>query len=325
MVFGAADFSTSLVGTVGCIPVTTWVFHQNKIEGFSDYQPAIEALQFFIDNVGEFPYHKIANVQSKTRYGGMENASCIFYFENSVNGKANVDDLIAHEMAHQWFGNSVSEKEWNHIWVSEGFATYLADLFMKDKYGNEAFHKRLQNEKKIALDFIRNKPMSIIVKDISNLNSLLNPNAYQRAAWVLHMFHNKVGDQLFWTCLQDYYNSFKDQNASTDDFVKSVEKSTNKNWNLFFQQWLNRADYPILDINTTIIDNNQLEITITQTQEGDVYQLDLFPNLIQDGNKTTYEIHTNKKETKFIINNVSNEYKLDWSSLDDIFCEWKVK
>jgi len=103
------------------------VYPQNRDDGFRDYAVALSVLNYFHGHIGPYPYRKLANVQSKTKFGGMENASAIFYAENLINGKGEQEPIIAHEEAHQWFGNSVTERDWHHVWLSEGFATYFAN------------------------------------------------------------------------------------------------------------------------------------------------------------------------------------------------------
>ncbi|MEQ8532702.1 MAG: M1 family aminopeptidase, partial [Imperialibacter sp.] len=111
MVFGAATFAVDHVGSVGDIPVSSWVYHQNRNAGFYRYAQAVEILATLQDIIGPYPFEKLANVQSKTKFGGMENADNIFYNEKTVSGDRDIEGLIAHEIAHQWFGNSASEKD----------------------------------------------------------------------------------------------------------------------------------------------------------------------------------------------------------------------
>src|SRR5207249_666261 len=124
------------------IPVSAWVYPQDSAKGFYDYALATEILKFYANYIAPYPYKKLANVQSKTIFGGMENASAIFYAENSVNGERTSEDLLAHEIAHQWFGDMASETSFEHLWLSEGFATYFTDLYFEKKYGKEAMVTR---------------------------------------------------------------------------------------------------------------------------------------------------------------------------------------
>ena len=108
MVIGVADFAIDHPADVGNIPLYTYVFPESKDAGFKSYQVAKEILPYYIKMIGPYAYEKLANVQSKTIFGGMENASAIFYFENSVSSKG-IEELMAHEIAHQWFGDAASE------------------------------------------------------------------------------------------------------------------------------------------------------------------------------------------------------------------------
>ena len=101
---------------------------------------------------------KLANVQSKTIFGGLENASCIFYSENSVTGKGKAEKLIVHEVAHQWFGNSVTENDWHHIWLSEGFATYLTSVYFEKNYGTEQLALEMKSDRDQVINYYLKSP-----------------------------------------------------------------------------------------------------------------------------------------------------------------------
>ena len=137
MVVGISRFAVQNLGNFDQIPISSWVYPQNRKEGFYDYSLAIDIVDYFTKNIAPFPFSKLANVQSKTRFGGMENAGAIFYSENSVTGKRKSESLLAHEIVHQWFGDSATEKEWSHLWLSEGFATYFTNLYLEHKYGRK--------------------------------------------------------------------------------------------------------------------------------------------------------------------------------------------
>ncbi len=246
MVIGVAPFSVEEAGRVKDVPVSTWVYPQNAKDGFYDFKPAVEILDYLINKIGDYPYRKLANVQSKTRFGGMENASNIFYFENSVNGKREREFLITHEIAHQWFGNSASEANWHHAWLSEGFATYMTHLYAEDTYGNETLKERLQVDRVKVIEFSKQNYVPIVDISIDNYMKLLNANTYQKGGWVLHMLRREVGDENFFNGIRTYYSRYKYSNALTSDFRRVMESVSGKDLMNFFQQWVFEAGHPKL-------------------------------------------------------------------------------
>ena len=299
-VIGVARFGVSYAGDVDGIPITSWVYPQNRDDGYDDYGLAVEVLDFFIDNIGDYPYRKLANVQSKTRYGGMENASNIFYFEQSVTGDGRHEDLIAHEIAHQWFGNSVTEHNWHHIWLSEGFATYGANLYMEHKYGRPALVERLESERQQAVSFAQRLSRPIVDTLVRDWNRLLNPNSYQKGSWVLHMLRREVGEEAFWKGLKTYYEEFKNQNALTKDFKFVMEQSSGKNLSRFFDQWIFQAGHPELKIDWKAgAMKHSLEIVVIQLQDS----LFSFPLDIQavgkDGSTQNWTIDISNQQQDF--------------------------
>lgn len=266
MVIGVADFAVNNIGDVNCIPVSSWVYPENKNEGFGDYAPAKEILGWYINYIGPYAYKKLANVQSKTTFGGMENASAIFYYENSVTGKQQEDALIAHELVHQWFGNHATEKSFAHLWLSEGFATYLTHVYLESKYGTDSLHKRMQKERREVIDFVKaeKKPVVDSTKDYM---SLLNANSYQKGGWILHMLRRELGDSVFKKAVREYYATYAGKNADTKDLQKVFENVSGKNLEQFFKQWLFTGENPKLEITWKYVEKGkQLNVTVKQLQ-----------------------------------------------------------
>jgi len=247
MVIGVARFAVKYEGIVDGVSLESWVYPQNRIQGFTDYSIAAGPLNFFNKMIAPYPYEKLANVQSTTRYGGMENAGNIFYYENSVGGK-NIETLVAHEIAHQWFGDSASENDWYHVWLSEGFATYGDHLYIESVYGSKRLAEEMEKDRKKVLDFNMKVHSPVVLTSAPDLTKILNLNTYQRASWVLHMLRHDIGDEKFWQGLKEYYEKFQLDNALTDDFRAVMERVSGKDLKIFFEQWLFRAEMPDLGI-----------------------------------------------------------------------------
>ena len=124
----AAPFASRHFAYAAGVPLETWVYHQDRDNGIATFETATrEAVEFYNDHIGPYPYEKLADVEAAGLHGGTEHASAIFYGEASVTNQP-ATNLVLHEVAHQWFGDSVTEKDWDDVWLSEGFATYFALL-----------------------------------------------------------------------------------------------------------------------------------------------------------------------------------------------------
>lgn len=309
MVIGAADFAVNLAGMYNeCIPVTSWVFPENKKEGFYDYAEAVGIIAWLSNYIGPYPYKKLANIQSKTIFGGMENASAIFYFENSVNGKKQQETLLAHEIAHQWFGNTATEKSFAHLWLSEGFATYMTHLFVESKYGRDSLNKRMQGERAQVINFV-NTSQRPVIDNTSDLMSLLNENSYQKGGWILHMLRRELGDTLFRKAVRTYYASYAWKNADSRDLQKVFESVSGKNLQSFFDQWLNRGYNPNIKISWQYLAKEQiLNMTIDQLSPEPFS----FPLEINTGTRTE-KIMVSKSSETFRI---PSKYKIEKIQVD---------
>lgn len=272
MVIGVARFAISTAGMVDGVPIETWVYPQNKEAGFADYKIAAQITDYFTDELGAFPFKKLANVQSTTRYGGMENASNIFYFENSVTGKNERENLIAHEVAHQWFGDSASELDWYHVWLSEGFATYFTGLYLEHAYGKQRLMQHMKENRNDVLTYFRSNPSPVIDTTYADITRVLNTNSYEKGGWFLHMLRKKVGDETFWKGINSYYQQYQYSNAMTDDFRKVMEEVSNQDLKEFFDQWLTRPGHPVLSAKWAYdARKKMLNISVEQIQK-DVYE-----------------------------------------------------
>ena len=285
MVIGVARFAVETVGLVACAPVQTWVYASERDAGFADYGIAMKPLEFYSWRIGPFVYEKLANVQSKTRWGGMENASTIFYTERSVTGQGRIESLFAHEIAHQWFGDSVTESDWDHTWLSEGFATYLTHVYNEYMYGRDTLASGLRRDRETVIRYFEKNPKSAIVTPADpKLDNILSANSYQKGAWFLHMLRRQVGDENFWKGLSAYFRKYRNGNALTDDLRAVMEEVSGKTLDAFFQQWVYTPGQPLLK-GDWFYANGALTVELHQAQSADtVYRTPLDIGITTDRN-----------------------------------------
>lgn len=226
--------------SAGCVRQEVYVLPENRdyMPGPFAAAPAIVAL--FERLVGPFPYEKLAHLQSETRFGGMENASAIFYASALFPSHRMSEGLIAHETAHQWFGDAVTEREWGHLWLSEGFATYFATLWTRASRGDSAWHTELAGIRRQVLSDSVVQLRPVLDTAQTDYLSLLNANSYQKGGYVLAMLHHMLGDSAFFGGLRMYYAEHRDGNALTEDLRRALERSSGRQLGQFFDQWLRR-------------------------------------------------------------------------------------
>jgi aminopeptidase N len=272
-VLGVARFAVQQVDLFDHKAIQTWVYPQDREAGFHDFAyPSKEVLEFYSYYVGPFAYERLANIQSPSVGGGMETASAIFYGENLVNGKQDerLRNVVIHEIAHQWFGNAVTETTWDDAWLSEGFATYFTMLFQESAYGAAAYMDAIKKARKRVFDFYqKDSTYTIIANRTAEEGPVTNEMTYQKGAWFLHMLRAKMGHAAFRNGIRSYYQTYYNRNASTDDLIREMEKHSTTSLRGFFHQWLNRPE--VLQIQGKWRYDSQkaqVEITLAQRQSG---------------------------------------------------------
>jgi len=316
MVIGLADFETKQLEHTLNFPVDIWAYKKDAENGFKDMAVATNVVDYFVATIGPYPFEQLSNVQSTTQFGGMENAGNIFYDENAVNGQQEMEALIAHEIAHQWFGNSASESDWKHLWLSEGFATYFTDLYFENQYGTAAMNERLKGERKKVIQFSKRYPHPVIDTTYASLMHLLNPHSYQKGAWVLHMLRTTIGDSAFFSGIRTYYTTYKFGNASSNDFQKCMQTSAGKDLTTFFDQWLRNAHHPELKIELNTTNKNQL-LTIVQLQDQHPFNVELEIEFTYTDQTTAIK--------QFTIDKKVQQFQLPQKKIKTINCDPNTK
>lgn len=250
-------------------------------KGFSAGGPAVT---FFSQTIAPYPYEKLALIVAATRFGGMENSSAIVFSNTLFDLRGNeklsprfgiperIESVVAHEIAHQWFGDSVTESTWADLWLSEGFATYFAGLFIEKYDGPEAFHEYMRQAAERYFTFEKQRKAPIHDTETQDLMKLLNENNYEKGAWVLHMLRLRLGDDTFFRGLRAYYNAHRDANATTEDLRQALENSSERNLSQFFTRWIYGSGHPIYHASWSWKQRTSrggtLTIRLEETQEG---------------------------------------------------------
>ena len=257
------------------VPVTYVTFPQDTARGPKLFGATRRILEALARRFGPFPYRKLAMVESATRYGGMENASAIYFPEDGVSGGRVRESTVAHEIAHQWFGDAVTEASWRDLWLSEGFASFGDALWQEASRGEAAYRARMADFERIYLGSdVTGRPVLGPIPD--DLTRLLDANAYQKGAWVLYMLRRKVGDAAFFDGLRRYFERYRGRSALTADFRAAMEDASGLDLSGFFRQWLERPGYPEVSVTWAWdADAGALRLRACQEQGGDPYRLEL--------------------------------------------------
>lgn len=286
------------------------VDRQYAMKGFS---PAPPALAFFSQLVAPYPYEKLALIVAATRFGGMENSSAIVFSGNLLvpNPNARVSekfgipngtvDVVAHEIAHQWFGDSVTESTWADIWLSEGFATYFAALFIQRFEGEREFQAYMKRASDTVIAYERTPRAPLHDTQTEDLFKLLNGNSYQKGAWVLHMLRQRLGDDAFFRGLRAYYNAHRHGTANSEDLRYALEKTSGKKLKEFFARWVYGAGHPIYELGWGSAEfggaGSSLVLKLQQTQPGQAFLDPVTVEVITGGVKKRFVIQPRGKLT----------------------------
>ena len=263
-------------------PLSYYVPQKDRAYAMQGFSPAQPAVAFFSQLVAPYPYEKLALIVGATRFGGMENSGAIVFGSNLFEPRKTkepvstrfgiperIEDVVAHEIAHQWFGDSVTESTWSDLWLSEGFATYFAGLFIQHYEGEQAFHAYMKRAAETYFAYDKSSRTPIFDRDTEDLFKLLNANNYQKGAWVLHMLRSRLGDEAFFRGLRAYYNAHRDATATTEDLRAALEKASGRNLKEFFSRWVYGSGHPVYELSSYHAETpaGSLTLMLKQLQE----------------------------------------------------------
>ncbi len=258
LAFAIGNYNKQELKSKSGIPIENYYYPQDSLKVEPTYRYTKEIFDFLETEIGvPYPWQNYKQIPVHDfLYAGMENTTAtIFSDQYVIDSTAFVDknyvNVNAHELAHQWFGNLVTEKDGNHHWLHEGFATYYAYLAEQHLFGDDHFYWKLYNSLEQLKDMV----------DRGEGQSLLDPKAssltfYEKGAWALFMLRNEIGDSAFRIGIKSYLNKHAFRNVTVDYFLKEMEIASAKDLNGFKEEWLQDAELPFEKANNLLIENS---------------------------------------------------------------------
>ncbi len=280
MTMVAGPFVEVAQGTVGsnAVPVYYYVLPGREADGERSFGKTPQMIELFEKRIGApYPYARYSQIAvSDFIFGGMENTSATTQTDRTLHDEIahldfSSDPLVSHELAHQWFGDLLTCRDWSHAWLNEGFATFMeavwreADLG-RDEYLYDIFACVAAYLKEEADRYSR----PIVCNTYRDPIEIFDRHLYQKGAAVLHMLRGELGDARFWRAIQGYVKQNAQRSVETIDLIRAIEEATGRNLRGFFDQWVFRAGHPVVEVGVTWDPKRKVAtVTIDQKQKID--------------------------------------------------------
>lgn len=263
----------------GDIPLGFYVYPGKEETAKKAFGDTAKMMTVFEELTGvKFPYNKYdQTIVAKFQFGGMENITATTMSDNEIFfadfdfGKAIVTDLVSHELAHSWFGDLVTCRNWAELWLNEGFATYMEAAYREKVNGREDYITKVRSDAGDFLvdDSINRKRHGLYNRRADDVNALFDNAAitYNKGGAVLHMLREQVGTDNFWKAVNIYLNRHKLASVETTDLKRAMEEVSGQDLGWFFDQWVYGISAPKLTVKPVYSTRTKtLKLTITQTQ-----------------------------------------------------------
>jgi len=278
------------------IPLAFYTPPSDLSEAKNSFHDTKDMMEFFEKEIGvPYPWPKYDQVVVNDFVaGGMENTSATTLsdgtlFTSDTENIRTSEGLVAHELAHQWFGDLVTCKDWSHVWLNEGFASYYAQLYGGHKHGRDELLYSLYGTARGIVG--RTNVKATVERRYDDARELFSYLAYDKGAWVLHMLRSQLGDDLYRQCVKTYLERHQYGSVVTEDFNRVIEELSGRGFDQFFDQWVYHAGLPELDVTYSWDTRTKLaRISVRQTQRiSDDVMLFKFPLSVRFKTKSGVE------------------------------------
>jgi len=261
-------------------PVTYYVPPKHKADVRRSMGNTVRMLEHFSNLIGvEYPWDKYAQVCVEGFGGGMENTSATTLGPRTLHDErahldTSSDGLISHELAHQWFGDLVTCKEWAHTWLNEGFATLFSAVWFEHDLGRDEYDYEIYDDMRSAIEGGKKAP--VVDRRYEDEGEMFDRRAYPKGASILHMLRHRVGDEKFWASVKRYLTTHAHTPVETADLRQAFEDETGLSLERFFHDWTERAGAPVVSVSYEWVDRDSLaRIVVKQTQDAAAFEFPL--------------------------------------------------
>lgn len=224
------------------LAITHFVSERNYEKAKNHFKQLHDHLSFYEKRFGEYPWYRDGFKLVESPYAGMEHQTAIAYGNGFYNFFEDTDHIILHETAHEWWGNSVTAKDFAHMWLQEGFATYAEALYF-EKYGFDIYENLLYSIR----GYIKNKYPLVSQEGIRWFDYRNTSDVYYKGAWIIHTLRNQINDDLvFLDIIKTFYERYKYKLVGSNDFIDIVNEKTKNDYNWFFNHYLYKNECPVL-------------------------------------------------------------------------------
>ncbi|MBI3557965.1 MAG: hypothetical protein HY074_17010 [Deltaproteobacteria bacterium] len=264
---------TVIDGHAGALPVQYYVPKDLEAKARVDFERTPKMIEYFSSLWLPYPYEKYAMSTVPLYTGAMEHTTATTMSDAYINGDQGGEETVAHELAHQWWGDLVSPKTWDDLWLNEGFATYAETLFTHQFHGADAAVEGLLVQRTSYLQFDVDGSAALVDPKVAPEDKF-TPAVYEKGGWVLHMLRHKLGEAVFHDASVAYLKKHAFGNTSSADLKKAFEDASGVDLTDFFNQWVFGAGYPVLALSWTY-DTSMHALQLTLEQPGKVFKLPL--------------------------------------------------
>lgn len=319
---------------LGDLPVNYWVYPSAAADAPRTFHKTPRMIDFYNATFGyPYPWAKYDQICTAGTGGGMEATSATMLGDDTVQDARagrdfSSDSLIAHELAHQWWGNLVTERHWTDVWLSESFATYSEYLWTRfDRGGDEGALNLLDKKNQYLWEAKNRYVRPLVFNRFNNPWEVMDAHSYPKGAVILHMLRDVLGDKAFFASMKLFLHRFEFRTADTHDFINAVRDAAGVNPDWFFEQWIFRPGHPVFDVDWAWDEAGRtVRLRVAQVQDAargiPIFRVPVRIGIVTSSGTRIEKIEVTKAEETFVFNSdgrpLSVRFDEGWTLLAEI-------